>query len=69
MGVGGGGGGFAGRTMARAVPAAAGTVLAKYEMKEVLGVGSTSKCYRCVNRRNKKQFACKVGPCVGGWEG
>lgn len=57
----GGAGGFAGRTVARAVPAAAGTVLAKYEMKEVLGVGSTSKCYRCINRKNKKQFACKVG--------
>eukprot|EP00752_Nemacystus_decipiens_P014646 g13043.t1 len=54
------GSGFAGRTGARAVPAAAGTVLAKYEMKEVLGVGSTSKCYRCINRRSKKQFACKV---------
>eukprot|EP00903_Cladosiphon_okamuranus_P006192 g6089.t1 len=53
-------GGLAGRTVARAVPAAPGTVLAKYEMKEVLGVGSTSKCYRCVNRRSKKQFACKV---------
>ncbi|CAN0200077.1 unnamed protein product, partial [Hapterophycus canaliculatus] len=39
---------------------AAGTVLAKYELKEVLGVGSTSKCYRCINRRNRKQFACKV---------
>ncbi|CAN0381690.1 unnamed protein product [Pylaiella littoralis] len=54
------GGVFAGKTVARAVPAAAGTVLAKYEMKEVLGVGSTSKCYRCVNRKSKKQFACKV---------
>ncbi|CAM9388887.1 unnamed protein product, partial [Ectocarpus sp. 6 AP-2014] len=29
-------------------------------MKEVLGVGSTSKCYRCVNRRSRKEFACKV---------
>eukprot|EP00904_Undaria_pinnatifida_P003902 jgi/Undpi1/13512/HiC_scaffold_8.g03171.m1 len=29
-------------------------------MREVLGVGSTSTCYRCVNRRSKKQFACKV---------
>lgn len=55
--------GVAGKTLARSVPAAAGTVLAKYELKEVLGVGSTAKCYRCVNRRNKKQFACKVG----GW--
>lgn len=62
MGVGAGGGGsIAGKTVARAVPAAAGTVLAKYEMKEILGEGSTAKCYRCVNRRNKKQFACKVG--------
>lgn len=54
------GAGVAGKTVARSVPAAAGTVLAKYELREVLGVGSTSKCYRCVNRRNKKQFACKV---------
>lgn len=63
VGVGGGagGGGVAGKTVARAVPAVAGTVLAKYEMKEVLGVGSTSRCYRCVNRRSKKEFACKVG--------
>ena len=61
VGAGAGAGGFSGKTVARAVPAAAGTVLAKYEIKEVLGVGSTSKCYRCVNRRNKKQFACKVG--------
>lgn len=61
FGAGVGARGFTGKTMPRAVPAAAGTVLAKYEMKEVLGVGSTSKCYRCVSRRSKKQFACKVG--------
>ncbi|CAM9153271.1 unnamed protein product [Scytosiphon promiscuus] len=59
-GGGGGAAGIVGKTVARSVPAAAGTVLAKYELKEVLGIGSTSKCYRCVNRRNKKQFACKV---------
>lgn len=58
-------GGAPGRGMPRAVPAAPGTVLAKYEIKEVLGIGSTSTCYRCVNRRNKKQFACKV--CGAGW--
>lgn len=68
--IGGGGGvrGFPGpRGMQRAVPAASSGVMAKYEMKEVLGVGSTSTCYRCVNRHTRKQYACKVrrgGVCV-----
>lgn len=55
----------AARGMPRPVPAASEGILAKYEMKEVLGVGSTSTCYRCINRSTRKQYACKVGG--GGW--
>lgn len=32
----------------------------KYEICEVLGVGSTSTCNRCVERRTGKSFACKI---------
>jgi len=32
----------------------------KYEMCEVLGVGSTSICHRCINKKNRKSFACKI---------
>jgi hypothetical protein len=32
----------------------------KYEMKEEIGVGSTSKCFRCVRKSDGKTFACKV---------
>jgi serine/threonine protein kinase len=31
-----------------------------YELKEEIGVGSTSKCYRCVRKSDQKHFACKV---------
>lgn len=52
--------GRAGRGIPRPIPGASGSLLAKYELREMLGVGSTSKCYRCVNRLTRKQFACKV---------
>jgi serine/threonine protein kinase len=32
----------------------------KYEQKEEIGVGSTSKCYRCVRKSDGQIFACKV---------
>jgi len=32
----------------------------KYEICEVLGVGSTSTCNRCVERRTGQSFACKI---------
>jgi len=31
-----------------------------YDLKEEIGVGSTSKCYRCVRKSDKKEFACKL---------
>ncbi len=31
-----------------------------YELKEEIGVGSTSKCYRCVRKTDQREFACKV---------
>lgn len=31
-----------------------------YELKEEMGVGSTSKCYRCIRKSDNKEFACKV---------
>lgn len=31
-----------------------------YELKEEIGVGSTSKCFRCVRKSDGKEFACKV---------
>ena len=32
----------------------------KYEQKEEIGVGSTSKCYRCLRKSDGQSFACKV---------
>lgn len=32
----------------------------KYELREEIGVGSTSKCYRCIRKSDRKEFACKV---------
>jgi len=32
----------------------------KYQMCEVLGVGSTSICHRCVDRKTGKSYACKI---------
>ena len=33
---------------------------AKYELCEVLGVGSTSTVHRCVNRETGSEYACKI---------
>jgi serine/threonine protein kinase len=33
---------------------------AKYELRDEIGVGSTSKCYKCVRRSDGRNFACKV---------
>mmetsp|Transcript_15077 Transcript_15077/g.21516 ORF Transcript_15077/g.21516 Transcript_15077/m.21516 type:complete len:524 (-) Transcript_15077:323-1894(-) len=35
-------------------------MLKKYELREVLGVGSTSTCHRCVRRSSGRSYACKV---------
>ncbi len=32
----------------------------KYQMCEVLGVGSTSICHRCVNKNTGRSYACKI---------
>jgi serine/threonine protein kinase len=32
----------------------------KYELKEEMGIGSTSKCYRCIRKTDGQEFACKV---------
>ena len=32
----------------------------KYEICEVLGVGSTSTCHRCVSRADGQSYACKI---------
>eukprot|EP00562_Extubocellulus_spinifer_P005422 CAMPEP_0178520944 /NCGR_PEP_ID=MMETSP0696-20121128/27681_1 /TAXON_ID=265572 /ORGANISM="Extubocellulus spinifer, Strain CCMP396" /LENGTH=497 /DNA_ID=CAMNT_0020151849 /DNA_START=103 /DNA_END=1596 /DNA_ORIENTATION=- len=32
----------------------------KYEICEVLGVGSTSTCHRCINRTDGHSYACKI---------
>ena len=32
----------------------------KYELKDEIGVGSTSKCFRCVRKADGMVFACKV---------
>ena len=34
--------------------------MAEYELKEEIGVGSTSKCFRCLRKIDGKEFACKV---------
>lgn len=33
---------------------------AKYQLMEVLGVGSTSTCHRCLNKKTDLYFACKI---------
>lgn len=33
---------------------------AKYELRDEIGVGSTSKCYKCVRKPDGRNFACKV---------
>ena len=33
---------------------------AKYDLRDEIGVGSTSKCYKCIRRIDGKEFACKV---------
>lgn len=32
----------------------------KYDLKDVIGVGSTSTCHRCVRKSDGMEFACKV---------
>lgn len=32
----------------------------KYDLRDEIGVGSTSKCYKCVRKADGKAFACKV---------
>ncbi len=32
----------------------------KYELRDEIGVGSTSKCYKCIRKSDGKAFACKV---------
>lgn len=35
-------------------------LMKKYQMCEVLGVGSTSICHRCVDRNTGRSYACKI---------
>jgi serine/threonine protein kinase len=37
---------------------------AKYQLLEVLGIGSTCTVYRCLNKASGEQFACKVIDCL-----
>ena len=32
----------------------------KYDLRDEIGVGSTSKCYKCIRKFDGKEFACKV---------
>jgi len=32
----------------------------KYEIGDVLGIGSTSTCHRCIERATGREFACKI---------
>ena len=32
----------------------------KYDLKEEIGNGSTSKCYKCIRKKDKKEFASKI---------
>jgi serine/threonine protein kinase len=41
-------------------PGGGGGLQGKYEMREEIGVGSTSTCHRCVRKSDGKEFACKV---------
>jgi len=44
-------------------PDAEQKMLGKYDLLEVLGVGSTSTVHRCVNKASGEQLACKVIDC------
>lgn len=41
-------------------PANKSGFFSKYVLKEEVGVGSTSKCFKCVRKSDNKTFACKV---------
>ena len=43
-----------------AAPASRTGFFLKYDLKEEIGVGSTSKCFRCVRKSDGQSFACKV---------
>eukprot|EP00597_Dinobryon_sp_UTEXLB2267_P008431 CAMPEP_0170082784 /NCGR_PEP_ID=MMETSP0019_2-20121128/18264_1 /TAXON_ID=98059 /ORGANISM="Dinobryon sp., Strain UTEXLB2267" /LENGTH=384 /DNA_ID=CAMNT_0010297785 /DNA_START=552 /DNA_END=1706 /DNA_ORIENTATION=- len=32
----------------------------KYELRDEIGIGSTSKCYKCIRKADGRDFACKV---------
>jgi serine/threonine protein kinase len=34
--------------------------ISKYELRDEIGVGSTSKCYKCIRKADGREFACKV---------
>lgn len=36
------------------------SILSKYDLREVIGVGSTSTCHKIINKQTNKTFACKV---------
>ena len=53
--------GQGGSTSAQAIPTQTPSgFFYKYELKDEIGVGSTSKCFRCVRKADGKEFACKV---------
>ena len=35
-------------------------LLKKYQLFKVMGVGSTSVCYRCIKHSTAKSYACKI---------
>jgi serine/threonine protein kinase len=36
------------------------TFYMNYELRDEIGVGSTSKCYKCIKKSDGKEYACKV---------
>jgi len=46
--------------LAQRTPSTVGTLTQKYTLKEVLGVGSTSTCHRCISIATGKAYACKI---------
>eukprot|EP01038_Epipyxis_sp_PR26KG_P015333 gene15333-20663_t len=32
----------------------------QYDLRDEIGIGSTSKCYKCIRKKDNQEFACKV---------
>lgn len=55
-----GGAGGGGGAASRALLTPGASLASAYEVKEIIGQGSSSVCYRCLNTRSSREYAVKV---------